>query len=137
VDYLTEWLMQFPEHQRDEIRQSLEEDIRWHCRALRHSNAPQYVRLREVLRERNIEPEKSVLLEYYDDAVCYYGVLITPERRVLQLDVLCEFEPNWIHTGAPPEWKDQVSIRDITDPDTQSIPQVVACALRMLDQGSL
>src|SRR5687767_4732350 len=54
---------------------------------LRSSALPIFVRLRELLRARGIEPSVSALAELFtDDGSLEFGIVVTPDGRVFQFD---------------------------------------------------
>jgi hypothetical protein len=48
---------------------------------------PYWVRLRELLRERGINPDEAVMAQSFpDDARLEFGIVVTPEGRVVEFD---------------------------------------------------
>ncbi|SRR5258706_16295689 len=81
------------------------EDIVTRTEALRSNPKPMWSRIRELLRERGIEPTMSALLEFFpDDTSFQYGVLATADGRLFQFgfDYLHRTEAEGTFT----EWRD-------------------------------
>jgi hypothetical protein len=81
------------------------EEIVTRTEALRSSPKPMWSRIRDLLRERGIEPTMSALIELFPDDVSFqYGVLATADGRVFQFgfDYLRRSEGDGIFT----EWRD-------------------------------
>ena len=81
------------------------EDIVTRTETLRSSPTPMWSRIRELLRERGIEPTMSALVEFFpDDASFQYGVLATADGRLFQFgfDYLHRSERD----GIVAEWRD-------------------------------
>lgn len=54
---------------------------------LRTSEDPMWARLRELFRERGIDPDAAVLADFFpDDTDLEFGVLLTPDGRVYEFD---------------------------------------------------
>src|SRR5262245_23251100 len=56
--------------------------------ALRQSRDPLWLRLRALMLERAVDPEKSLLVEFFlDDSALYFGIVVTQDRRAIQFDL--------------------------------------------------
>jgi hypothetical protein len=133
---LEKWLTQFPEDGRVEIVQAIEDEIRRLTRALRESEAPEYLQLREVLLEHGVDPSRSLLLMYWDEHDFFFGVIVTSDGRVLDCDLPCQMEPEYesLRTGPGPRWVGQARVRDVTGDVRGEWPEV-PIALALLNSG--
>jgi hypothetical protein len=73
--------------------------------ALRASDEPLFVRLRELLAERGVDPHRALLAALFsDDRAFEYGVVVTPERRVFQFGL--DYLDRPLEEGEFLEWVD-------------------------------
>jgi len=84
-------------------------------RSLRVGPGPVLSRIRQLLRERQVDPEKSLLLELFpDDSALFWGLLVTPQSRAVI------FEFGYLHKE--PEEGSFLQWQDVTD-KAASLPQ--------------
>ena len=56
-------------------------------RLLRADAEPGYSRLRVLLAERGVDPDRVALVQFFpDDGHCYFGIIATPAARVYEFD---------------------------------------------------
>src|SRR3954470_21304744 len=51
---------------------------------MRSSSDAEYIYLREVLLEQGVDLGRAVVACYYDDGGAFYGVVVTPDRKVVE-----------------------------------------------------
>ena len=55
---------------------------------LRADSTPLWARLRTLLREKGVDPQKALLVDFFqDDSELYFGIVITASRRAIQFDL--------------------------------------------------
>lgn len=93
----------------------------------RTSAEPFWVRLRQVMRKRGIEPATSVLAESFEDDENFeFGILVTQDRRVIQYGF--RYSDSSFSDGELTEWNDVTERKDSIPHSSQ-----VATALSMLE----
>ena len=99
---------------------------------LRSSPAPVYARIRELLRERGVDPDMSLAaVMYQDDVELEYGVIVTADRRVFEFDF--DYSKGPVEEGIFRRW------RDLTDSYESYYPRArrqIVAALEMLDEAA-
>jgi hypothetical protein len=81
------------------------EDIETFTSLFRTSTDGFWVRLREVVRERGIDPSTSLLVDSVEDDINFeFGIIVTRDRRVIQFGFRYT-DPSCID-GKLTEWKD-------------------------------
>lgn len=81
------------------------EDIETFTRLFRTGTEGLWVRLREVVRERGVDPSTSLLVDSVEDDVNFeFGIIVTHDRRVIQYGFRYS-DPSCID-GKLTEWKD-------------------------------
>jgi hypothetical protein len=54
---------------------------------LKEGSLPEYARLRELLRERGLDPDAVALADFFpDDGHLMFGVVVTQDDRVFEFD---------------------------------------------------
>jgi hypothetical protein len=80
------------------------EDIETFTGLFRTDTDPFWIRLREVVRERGIEPSTSLLVFSVEDDINFeFGVIVTHDRRVIQFGFRYTES---VADGKLTEWKD-------------------------------
>ena len=93
----------------------------------RTSAEPLWVRLRQAVRERGVEPATSVLAESFEDDENFeFGILVTCDRRVIQYGF--RYSDPSLSDGELTEWNDVTERKDSIPHSSQA-----ATALSMLD----
>ena len=81
------------------------EDIETFTSLFRTGTEGFWVRLREVIRERGVDPNKSLLVDSVEDDINFeFGIIITHDRRVIQFGFRYS-DPSCMD-GKLTEWKD-------------------------------
>ncbi len=108
---------------------SYRDQIELHTALLRESRDPLYVRYRELLSERGIDPSTAVLAESFpDDVRLEFGIVVTADRRVYLFSL--EYRDKPIEEGTFMEWED---LTDTWQSSNYSSP--IARALKLLTQA--
>lgn len=102
-------------------------EIRENTRLLQESDEPLWVRLRDLIREKGINPQQVILAySYPEDLHFEFGVVVTPEARVFQYGF--DYLHQSISDGVFSEWE------ELTDRyETSPYRNQVAAALCMAD----
>lgn len=80
------------------------DDIRTFTNLFRTSTDPFWVCLREVVRERGVDPGKSLLVDSVEDDINFeFGIIVTQDRRVIQFGFLYT---DSVADGKLAEWQD-------------------------------
>ena len=100
---------------------------------MRESGDPLFVRLREILAEKGVNPSSSVLAAFFpDDTNMEFGVVVTPERRVYEFDL--HYGPgdllNQVSTALISAWRDRTDWWPSTPSRTD-----IEDAMAMLDRA--
>ncbi len=106
------------------------EDIQTYTCLFRTSIEPLWIRLREVVSERGVDPGTALLVESFEDDENFeFGILVTDDRRVIQFGFRYSV-PSGID-GKLSEWNDITERRD-------SLPcrHEIATALSILDDAA-
>lgn len=94
----------------------------------RASTEPFWIRLREVVRERGIDPDTSLLADSFEDDVNFeFGILVTRDRHVIQYGFQY-FDPSF-RDGKLTEWNDLAELWSSSPYRSE-----VSIALSMLDE---
>ncbi len=73
--------------------------------SMRGSGDPLWVRLRTLLRERGVEPDRSLLAEFFqDDEALYFGIVVTQAKRAVQFDLDILHRP--VEEAVLSQWND-------------------------------
>jgi hypothetical protein len=93
----------------------------------RASEEPFWMRLREAVRERRVEPDKSLLADSFEDDINFeFGILVTHDRRVIQYGF--SYSDQSFSDGTLTEWN------DLTERwNSSPYRSEVSIALEMLD----
>jgi hypothetical protein len=104
------------------------EEIQDLTRLFRTSTEPFWMRLREVVRARGVEPATSMLAESFeDDEKFEFGILVTRDRRVVQYGF--RYSDPSFSDGILAEWNDVTDRKDSIPHRSQA-----ATALSLLDE---
>jgi hypothetical protein len=80
------------------------EEIQTFTSFFRADRDPFWIRLREVVRERGVDPSTSLLVDSFEDDINYeFGIIVTPDRRVIQFGFRYT---DSVADGKLTEWKD-------------------------------
>lgn len=95
-----------------------EEDIVELTTLMRTSDDPFWTRLRELLREKGLDPQTTLLADCFpDDASFEFGLLVTPDRRCIQFGF--DYLHKSVGEGVFSEWEDLTDRYRVTPYDQQ------------------
>jgi hypothetical protein len=100
-----------------------------HTELLKESRDPLYVRYRELLSARGIDPSTAVLAESFpDDVRLEFGIVVTADRRVYLFSL--EYRDKPVEEGTFMEWEDLTNTWQ-----SSNYSNAIARAVRLLAQA--
>src|SRR3954447_18143470 len=100
---------------------------------MRSSSDAEYIYLREVLLEQGVDLGRAVVACYYDNGGAFYGVVVTPDRKVVEFDLFYMQDGERSLAGKPPQWTGAIRWQNITDAHDTAADEYVTCALQLID----